>query len=372
MECEAAAGRGAAATSAGVADVARRSSGCLPVLALLLTPCLGGYGAIALAAPALVPYLYLHDRAQFAADRTAWLVELAAGPVLAFFLVRWASPADGRLRARRGERASTPPKRRSGPRARRPGLIRGYLDRVLLLLAATSATTLWLLRHGTDAHGPHAGRETFALIGAVAGAVVLVLVGVRRWDRPYVAPVTLESVRAQNRQAAKELRRIRADNGRIARMVAKVEAQLADAHTRRDFATLRTMHHESYGCADSVYAHYRSVQDSLKIVASTVRSVRMSTWQPAGLAVRAVSRNARVRLGQLRVEAGGLAGTAGDLRAEWLRNRDLVQQLNARTADLKFQIRDECGPDGMRWFEELEARREAARAAEGKPVSAAW
>jgi hypothetical protein len=86
---------------------------------------------------------------------------------------------------------------------------------------------------------------------------------------------------------------------------------------------------------------------------------------------RVVNRKARVAFSQLRVETGGLAGTAGELRAEWLHNRDLVQTLNARTADLKFQIRDGCGPAGLRWYEALEARREAARAAEGKPVSVA-
>ena len=46
----------------------------------------------------------------------------------------------------------------------------------------------------------------------------------------------------------------------------------------------------------------------------------------------------------------------------------LVQRLNARTADIKHTIRDECGPAGQRWFDALEERREAARLAEGKPV----
>ncbi|WP_328471028.1 hypothetical protein OHA21_06170 [Actinoplanes sp. NBC_00393] len=345
--------------------MARRSpGGCLPLLALLVSPCVIGYGALALASPALVPYLYLHDQAQFAADRHTWYASLAAAPVLAFLLVRLSSPADGRLRARRDR--SPVPRQRGPLRARRPHPIRGYLDRVVFLLGGTSATTLWLLLSGDDLRGP----GTLALVGGVTATVAVAVVSIRYWDRPYTAPVTVETVRAHHRRAQKELRRVRGDNQRVTRMIAKLEVKLADAQSRRDFAVLQNLHHESYGCADSVYAHYRSVESSLGVVTQMVRTVRVSSWQPAGVAVRAVNRKARVAFIELRTETGGLAGTAGELRAEWLRNRDLVQSLNARTADLKCQIRDGCGPAGIRWYEALEARRDAARAAEGKPAAA--
>ncbi|KUL32618.1 hypothetical protein [Actinoplanes awajinensis] len=344
-------------------------SGCLPILALLASPCLAPYGVAAFATPVLAPYVYLNHPSSFAKDRTVWLVLLAAVPVLAFVLVRWASPADGRLRGRGDRHPPASRARRPGLRARRPHPIRGYLDRILLLVGSTSAVTLCLAWSGHDMYGPLAGVETMILLGAVGGTLIVVLVGIRRWDRPYVAPVTVEQVRAHNQRARKELRRIRADNERVTRMVAKLEAKLTDAHTRRDFAVLRTMHHESYGCADSVYVHYRSVEESLGLVSQLVRSVRITGWQPSGVVRRAVNRKARVAFVQLRTETGGLAGTAGELRSEWTRNRDLVQTLNVRTADLKCQIRDECGPAGLRWFEALQDRRDAARLAEGKPVS---
>ncbi|TDB69402.1 hypothetical protein E1182_30045 [Micromonospora sp. KC721] len=355
--------------------MARRSSGCLPVLVLLLAPCFLGYAiglpVLALASPALVPYLYLHDPAQFAEHRTFALSTLAAAPVLAFLLVRWASPAGGRLRGSRRRPLPTPPKGRFNPRARRPGLVRGYLGRIVLLLTATSAAALWLLLRSNDGRGPQAMQETLTLVGGVAGATVVVLFAIRRWDRPYIAPVTLATVRTQARQAEKALRRVRADNVRVERLVAEVSAKLAEAHTRTDFATLRTLHTESYGCADSVYAHYRSVQETLNTMTHTVRSVRMGRWQPTGAVIRAVHRGARTEAAQLRVATAGLATTVASLNAETARNRKLVDQLNVRTADVKHRIRDNCGAAGLRWFEDLEARREAARAAEGKPLRAA-
>ncbi|TDB74757.1 hypothetical protein [Micromonospora sp. KC723] len=355
--------------------MARRSSGCLPVLVLLLAPCLLGYAiglpVLALAAPALVPYVYLHDPAQFAEHRTLALSTLAAAPVLAFLLVRWASPVGGRLRGNRTRPAPAPAKGRFNPRARQPRPVRGYLGRIVLLLSATSTTALWLLLRSNDARGPQAMQETLTLVGGVAGATVVVLFAIRRWDRPYIAPVTLTAVRTQARQAEKALRRVRADNVRVERLVAEVSAKLAAAHTQRDFATMRTLHTESYGCADSVYAHYRSVQESLNTMTHTVRRVRMARWQPAGAVVRAVNRGARTEAAQLRVATAGLAATVASLQSETARNRKLVDQLNIRTADVKHRIRDGYGAVGLRWFEDLEARREAARAAEGKPLRAA-
>jgi hypothetical protein len=334
-----------------------RGGGCLPVLALLTSPCWIPYGIASFATPVLAPHVYLDHPASFAHDRPLWYTLLGAVPIIAFVLVRWASPADGRLRDR-----STP--RRKG----RPHPVRGYTDRVLLLVAATSAVTFWLMLRGNDMQGAEAGAETVRLLAALTGTLAVTLTGIHFWDRPRVPPVTVEQVRAHHRRAQKELRRIRSDNERVTAMVVRLEAKLAEAHSRRDFATLRTMHHESYGCADSVYAHYRSVEDSLAVVSQLVRGVRINSWQPGGVVRRAVNRKARVAFGELRAEAGGLAGTASQLRTAWLDSQGRVKTLNSRTADLKCQIRDECGPPGRRWFDDLAERREAFRIAEGKPV----
>jgi hypothetical protein len=61
--------------------------GLLLVAGFLVFLCFGGYligiPALTLAAPGLVPYLYLTDPAQFEAHREAWLAALAAAPVIA-------------------------------------------------------------------------------------------------------------------------------------------------------------------------------------------------------------------------------------------------------------------------------------------------
>ena len=341
----------------------KSGGGCFPILALLVSPCVIPYAIGSFATPVLAPHVYLNQPAAFAHDRPLWYTMLGAVPILSYFLVRWASPAGGRLRD-----SSTPRRQGKTLRARRPHPIRGYLDRMLLLVAATSAVTFWLVMRGEDMYGPNAGRETVHLLLGLVVVLAGVLTGIHFWDRPYTPPVTVEQVRAHHRRAQKELRRARADNERITAMLVRLEAKLAEANGRRDFAVLCTMHHESFGCANSVYTHYRSVEESLAVVTQLVRGVRINSWQPGGMASRAVNRKARVAFRELRSEASGLNGTAYHLRVAWLDSQDQVKTLNARTADLKCQIRDECGPPGLRWYADLEDRREAARLAEGKPV----
>lgn len=350
--------------------MAGRKSGCLLTLTF---PCWIGYAIgiplLSLAAPVLVPYLHQQDPEQFAQYRTAWLCILGLAPLTAFLLVHWASPANGRLRASRPRGALKNPKNRvRNPRARRPGRVIGYLNRMTALMAATSVQAYRNLPLNVEARGEQALREFAPLAGGVALAAAVVLIVIRLWDRPYVPPITVEDVRTQIRQAEKALSRINADNTRLERMVATVDQKLSTAHSRRDFATLKTMHHESYGCADSVHGVYRSVQDSHRVMVRTVRVVHRSAWQPTGMMIRAVHPRSRAEYAQLRADAGGLADRVSRLSAATDRHLALVQRLNARTADIKHTIRDECGPAGERWFDALEERREAARIAEGKPV----
>ncbi|GIF00988.1 hypothetical protein [Paractinoplanes rishiriensis] len=349
--------------------MAGRRSGCLLTLT---SPCWIGYAIgiplLSLAAPVLVPYLHRRDPAQFAEYRTAWLCILGITPLVAFLLVRWASPAAGRLRAPRPRGRPSPAKRVRNPRACRPGRVTGYLTRMAALVVATSAAAYRHLPEHPGARGEQAVREIAPLAGGVAVATVAVLIVIRLWDRPYVPPITVEVVRAQIHQAEKALKRINAENARMERMVAAVDRKLSAAHSRRDFATLRTMHHESYGCADSVHGVYRSVQDSHRVMVQTIRVVHRSAWQPTGVVIRVVHPKSRAEYARLRADAGGLADRAARLGAATDYHLSLVQRLNARTADLKHTIRDECGPAGENWYNALEERREAARLAEGKPV----
>jgi hypothetical protein len=356
-------------TAAVKVAVAGRKSGCLLILTF---PCWIGYAVaipiLSLAAPVLVPYLYRQDPAQFAQYRTAWLCVLGITPLIAFLFVRWASPAEGRLRAPRTRGRPSPPQRGRNPRARRPGRVTGYLNRMAALLVATSVEAYRYLPVHLAVRGEEALREVAPLAGGVAAATAVVLIVIRLWDRPYVPPITVEVVRTQIRQAEKALKRITADNARMERVVAAVDQKLSAAHGRRDLATLKTMHTESFGCADSVHGVYRSVQDSHRVMVHTVRVVHRSAWQPTGIVIRAVHPKSRAEYARLRADAGGLADRVSKLGAATEYHLSLVQRLNARTSDIKHTIRDDCGPAGQRWFDALEERREAARIAEGKPV----
>jgi hypothetical protein len=44
----------------------------------------------------------------------------------------------------------------------------------------------------------------------------------------------------------------------------------------------------------------------------------------------------------------------------------MLTSFNQRAEGLKYRIRDECGELGQQWYDDLIARRDAARAAEGR------
>lgn len=349
----------------------RDSSGGGCLVTLFLAPCLGGFvigiPAVVLAAPGLVPYLYLTDPAQFAPHRLQWFAALAAAPLLALILVWWASPQQGRIRGRR--QPTGDPAAPGGPR-RRPSIRAAILRRVVVLLGATSSTALVMLVRGNDGHGPAALRETWTLFGSTAVAAAVVLGAIRLWDRrPCVEPVTVETVREAADQADRALRRVRADNRRLDRLVHEVETKLATVRAV-DFAILCNLHFESVGCADGAYAHYRSTQTSLTTMAQLLHRVYGASRRPA--AVRRHTAAARRDRAELAAATAQLADTHGQLDVEVQRGLTLVQTLNANTAELKHRIRDNCGERGQRWFADLQDRIERARSTDQRTVRAAW
>lgn len=76
----------------------------------------------------------------------------------------------------------------------------------------------------------------------------------------------------------------------------------------------------------------------------------------------AIGRGAKAARAELRAAAAHLAQTHGELRVHVGQGLNLVQTLNANTADLKYSIRDGCGERGWHWYEALEQRIKEARA----------
>ncbi len=315
---------------------------------------------IILAAPAAAAYLLVNGSAQTEQYRLGWLAGAGVAPLFALALVRLACPRTGWLRG--GQRGSgTDASRRSGGRSRtrkRP-VLTGYLARAGILLAASTTTALVTLLRGHYFQGPDTGpdQDVFGNAGLIATAL---LVAIGWWDRrPY--PVSVETVRAATKQAERTLRRVQAENERVERLARQVEAKLAATLSEADFASLRNLHYESFTCADGAYDYYGSTQTSLRTMEQLLRNVRVTSLWWLGPVGRPVTARARRERAELEAAASTLAGTCGQLSGNVDHALSRVQALNARTNDMKQSIRDDCGVRGQRWYEELEARIEAAR-----------
>jgi hypothetical protein len=343
----------------------RNSSGCgcwLAVLAVLLLPLWGSLLIFTLEAPAITAYLEVTDHARFQAVRSGYLWASAAAPLVAFALTWLVTPRRGRLRGR-------PESIQGKPQRTVWGLAGGYLIRAAILLALTTAVGLATTAHASVVH--QLAFSQHIRMNAVQFAAIflppliaafVVLIGIRSWDkRPY--PVTVEEVRKAVGQAQRDLRRVQAENQKVSRLANAVAAKLASAKSQTQFVSLRNLHYESFTYADVAHGHYRSTTQSLDTMARVLFRFRKAPrqWRPP------VNRAQAIQARQARVELSAAAQTLEQvhrqLDSEVARGLQLVQTLNANTADLKYAIRDNCGKAGRDWFEALEERIEAARAA---------
>jgi hypothetical protein len=299
-------------------------------------------------APAVVLHLYRHDPAALATEAQLWLVLATALPFVAPALVHVASPRNGRLRGLRRTEArpydgSPPPPRRA--------VVWGYIVRAGIIAAAPNAFAFGMLEQSAVGDGPAPAELIASAVGYGVLVVLLVLAGILLLDsRP--SRVTAETVRAATSDARRLLRQARADDRRVERLVRQVEARLRAAPAEADFHMLRNLHFESFRCADVVYGNYTSTRTSLRLLSRVAASARRQAramiaqlhWGPSWKLTRRALHD-QVELGLRR-----------------------VQHLNARTADLKHKIRDDCGVRGGCWYDDLMQRideRTGARRAAG-------
>ncbi|SED22519.1 hypothetical protein SAMN04489727_6969 [Amycolatopsis tolypomycina] len=338
----------------------RRNSGCgfwfvaltfgLPIVAGAIAAVL-----LALTAPAIVPFLITTDPAQFAEHGTAWWCFLGAAPFAALLLVGQGHPKRRTARRRRVD-------------------FRRLLPRAGILLLAVNVTALVLLLDGNVAHGPHAARQTAILFGGSGAAGAAVLIAFRVRDRWFpagerVKPVTLAAVRAATVEAEQTLQQVRANNLRVSRQAAAVERQLQAARLTLDFAGLCELHFESRGCADNAYQYYDMSRDVARGLAGmVVRARATATMRVRSETNATTGRRERPNRAAMTAAAASLARTRASIGDEVGKGLTMVKSLNARTADLKCSIRDNCGNRGRRWFDELEARTAARRQAAGRPA----
>jgi hypothetical protein len=346
------------------------SSGCGCLLgALLILPFVAGFAAwgigliaVVMAAPAIVPFLLLKYPAQFHHDGTIWILALCAAPLVAFFLATVQLPKRIRVSLKgHVDLDYSDPKDKRALRSRR------YLQ-TLLLLAVTSAVGLVMLARGYTATGPHAFAQTMSLVGAVLVPCVVLPILFRLWDHwspPIGEAVTVEVVRKAERDVARKLKQVRAQNDTVWEMTRQVEEQLAAARREIGFATLREKHYTSFKCADVAHGNYESAKGSCHVITRIAARAR-ATATPRVRPLRdpRTGQRTRPQRAELRTGAATLSDGSRALAAETARGLQLVHTLNLRTGDLRDKIRDTCGPRGQRWYDDLIERREHARAVE--------
>jgi hypothetical protein len=339
------------------------SAGCIALLVgiVLLGPLCWGVGlaAIALAAPAMVPYLLLNHPRQFRPESTEWLIALAASPMVSLALVTARRPRRGRADLRdlltKADRRAT--------------WVRRVLQAVLLL-AVTSAAAWKMLADGNEATGRHAFEHTVILVVGTLIAALAALIAFRGWDYwypPLSEPVSAETVRSVAASARRELDRLRADSRKVERMAREIEEQLRRAWSETEFASLRNKHYESFSCADVTHGHYLSAQASCRTISLVLLRAR-ACRMPRVIPLRDPHTGHRSRPDRAGLRAAGtdLAEYRRALDVEAKRGLAAVKSLNLRTATFRDSIRERCGMPGRRWYDALEDRKKRAQAEPGR------
>jgi hypothetical protein len=328
---------------------------------------------LSLVAPALVPFLLFKDPAQFAQHQTGWWVFLGAAPIVALTLVSRGSPASRRGRRKPGRPRGGRSPAKGPPTARqRWAMFRRSLLRAGILLLVMNITALVLLLNGNVGHGPDAARQVAVFVGGSGAAGAVALLAIRLWDRWFppgerLKPVSTAEVRAASVEAEETLRKVRAANQRVSRLAAAVEHQLQAAMLEINFASLRELHYESRTCADSAYQNYELSRDIADGLSGIVVRARATVTMRVRSEINPVTgRRERPNRAVLTAAAHKLAATRSAINGEVSQGRVMVKTLNARTGNLKYSIRDNCGAQGQQWFIDLEARTRARREAEGR------
>jgi len=318
-----------------------------------------GLVAVVMAAPAIVPYLLLHQPAQFRHDQTLWIGALCAAPVVAYFIATARLPqrVQAKLKTASGLDYSDPKDRR----ARR----NRHFTQTLLLLAVTSSAGLVMLEAGDTATGKHAFAQTMGLAGAVLVPCVLLPVLFRCWDHwspPIGVPVTVEMVRRAEKDANWKISQVKAQNEAVRAMIRQVEECLAAARAEVGFRVMREQHFTSFKCADVAHESYESTKDSSRFMATMAARAR-ATAAPRLIPLRDPKSGRRARPAQTELRSGAtiLDERSRALAAETARGREVVHTLNRRTGALRDSIRDTCGTKGQHWYDNLIGRRDYAR-----------
>jgi hypothetical protein len=312
----------------------------------------------ALTAPVLVPLVALTHPAQFAAYSRQWAVFLVLAPLAAALCVR--NPKAVRALPR------GPDGRVLGP-VRRALLIR-RLRQILLVLTVPGAAALLALLPGapelTAALDGHASSQRAAILvllamfaAAVAG-LAAVIAGCRWWDRtftPVGEAITEQLVQDTIAEARAGLRALEAHRAEVDRILRHLQTWHAQVASEREFHRMRQLHRESHQCGTLQRDYFQTVLSGCRTMRWLTADARTSA-APRVIPLRNAQTGRRQRLDAAARAGLRAAGRELEQVRQTMEQRAdnalvRVNHLNMGTAQLRDQIRDECGSQGWNWYQ---------------------
>jgi chromosome segregation ATPase len=128
-----------------------------------------------------------------------------------------------------------------------------------------------------------------------------------------------------------------------------------------NFQVLAQQHNESRLLADSWYAHKDQAIRSQRQLSSGIGSFNSHAkklTQASSISGDSPPRSRFARdIATAQATINHLASIVANLRGEIGRSRTALVLYNGQTGDLRDHIRDNCGPRGRRWYDELQRRK---------------
>jgi hypothetical protein len=191
------------------------------------------------------------------------------------------------------------------------------------------------------------------LVAIIGAAIAIAYVRNRRaQDTRAVRAIGSEAIVSHARQSE----RVLAESRRaLERESAALEQARLTTRGELNFQLLAQRHHESRLTADSWYRHKQTAVEAKTRISSELGKLHASKRQLNGKRSKGRARLAAEAQAAIVQLNSGPSSLSEEIR----RGSTAVTEYNQQTGRLRDHIRDNCGPRGQRWFDELEARKAA-------------
>jgi chromosome segregation ATPase len=171
----------------------------------------------------------------------------------------------------------------------------------------------------------------------------------------------VEALKPVGARASKEMALLAEDRQTLERKARQLEELRRTLQGDVNFQVLTQQHHESRLIADSWHAHKAQATRSRRELSSGIDSFNSHTKKLARTGSASGKGLPRPRftgeIATAQATINHLAGIVANLLGEIERSRAALTLYNAQTGRLRDHIRDNCGPRGRRWYDDMQQRK---------------